>query len=116
MPVTLLIFLETKLLSYCPKHFVCTKQANPINVTCVQGVVTASSWEHGARVLVLSVKRGIWGTLYLRDYKSLGCRLVRLNRLRSVVGALGALIFLDLNAGTALGVKYQRPTPHTTIK
>ena len=52
----------------------------------------------------------------LEDYKSLSYRLRRLNRLRSVVGALGALIFLDLHAETALEVKGQGHPPHTIIK
>ena len=51
----------------------------------------------------------------LGDYKSLGYRLQRLNRLRLVVRSVGLLYILDFHAGTTLEIKDQGPAPHATI-
>ena len=56
---------------------------------------------------MLSVKRGMWGTLYgtLGDYKSWLLASEARCKLTREVGAVRALIFLDLHAGTTLEVQ-----------
>lgn len=51
----------------------------------------------------------------LEDYKSLGYRLQRLNRLEPVVRSVGLLYIPDFYAGAALEIKDQGPAQHATM-